>query len=132
MIIVYPSISHNSVTDSQTKRIIFIFYPNIHKSASSANRALFAHFLNFAFGSIFKNCLLVHQPQTPLNTIYNVGYAPYLGALSKIKSSSFLTFPVGSFAAVYCVAILSKRMFRGLGVTPSSFCKMLRQENLQK
>lgn len=55
----------------------------------------------------------------PKNNICDVGYAPCLGTLSKIKTSSFLTFPVGSFTAVYCVAILSKRMFRGLGVDPS-------------
>lgn len=49
-----------------------------YKLASRANRALFAHFLNFATGSIFKNCLLVQQPQTPLNNICDVGYTVIL------------------------------------------------------
>lgn len=46
--------------------------------ASSAKWYHFAHFLNFATGSIFKNCLLVQQPQTPLNNIFDVGYTVIL------------------------------------------------------
>lgn len=50
----------------------------IGKLASSAKWYHFAYFLNFTTGSIFKNSLLVQQPQAPLNNICDVGYTVIL------------------------------------------------------
>lgn len=96
------------------------YISGLHNLASSAKWYHFAHFLNFAVGINLENCLLVQQPQTPLNNICDVGYTPCLGALAKIKSFRFSSFLSTPFAAVYCVAIFSKRIFRGPGNDPST------------
>lgn len=63
----------------------------IHKLASSVNLYRFTHFFNFAFGSIFKNCLLGQHPQSPLNSICDTGCSFLRNVFVKVNTKNTWT-----------------------------------------